>query len=444
MVYDLIVIGAGSGGVRAARIASVHGAKVAVIENDKFGGTCVNVGCVPKKLFYYLSQFSKDIENYKSYGWNINSAKLNWGQFIKKKDIEIKRLNNVYEDILLKSKIKIIKGKAVFKDSKSIKVGSKILKAKFFIIATGGYPKKSEVKIGNSYIHNSDDIFKLKKLPARMIIEGGGYIAIEFAYIFSNLGVKVDLVYRGNKILKNFDQDIVNFLIDNTSKYKIKFHLNSKIIEARKNKRELIVKLSNKKILKSDYILSAIGRIANTKGLNLENTKAQMNKNHSLKVNRHFQTNDKNIYAIGDVIDYVNLTPVAIRQGHFIADKIFNNIKTIEYDFTNIPTAVFTSPQIGSVGLTLEMAKKNKIDAYELTTNFKSMKKTFLDKKKDSFYKIVVSKKDKSLLGFHIVSDDAAELIQLLAVNIIAKNTLDDLRKTVAVHPTSSEEIITI
>ncbi len=444
MIYDLIVIGAGSGGIRAARIASVHGAKVAIIENNKFGGTCVNVGCVPKKLYYYLSQLSKDIENYKSYGWNINLPKLSWNQFLKKKNTEIKRLNKIYENILLRNKIKIIKGNAIFKNSKSITVGNKILKAKNFIISTGGKPRKSEVKIGNKYIKNSDDIFKLKKLPYKMVIEGGSYIAVEFAYIFSNLGVKVDLIYRGNKILKSFDRDIVNFLINNTSKNKIKFHLNSKIIEVKKDKKDFIVKLSNKKLLKSDYILSAIGRIANTQDLKIDNTKAQINKNQSLKVNRHFQTNDKNIYAIGDVIDYVNLTPVAIRQGHFLADKLFNNKKMIEYDFTNIPTAVFTSPQIGSVGMTLEMAKKNKIDAYELTTSFKSMKKTFLNKEKDTLYKIIISKKDKSLLGFHIISDDAAELIQLLAVNIIAKNTLDDFRKTVAVHPTSAEEIITI
>ena len=444
MVYDLIVIGAGSGGVRAARIASVHGAKVAIIENNKFGGTCVNVGCVPKKLYYYLSQLSKDIETYKSYGWSINPPKLNWSHFLKKKNTEIKRLNKVYENILLKNKIKIIKGKAVFKNSKSIKVGNKIFKAKNFIIATGGNPRKSEVKVGNKYINNSDDIFKLKKLPSRMTIEGGGYIAVEFAYIFSNLGVKVELVYRGSKILKSFDDDIVNFLIENTPKNKIKFYLNSKIIEVKKDKKDLIIKLLNKKLIKSDYILSAIGRVANTQGLKIDNTKAQININQSLKVNRHFQTNDKNIYAIGDVIDYVNLTPVAIRQGHFLADKLFDNKKMIEYDFTNIPTAVFTSPQIGSVGLTLEMAKKNKIDAYELTTSFKSMKKTFLNKKKDTFYKVVISKKDKTLLGIHLISDDAAELIQLLAVNIIAKNTLDDFKKTVAVHPTSTEEIITI
>ena len=444
MVYDLIVIGAGSGGVRAARIASVHGAKVDIVENNKFGGTCVNVGCVPKKLYYYLSQLNKDLDNYKSFGWKINTPKLNWSKFLKKKDTEIKRLNKVYENILSKNKITIIKGEASFKDSKSIKVGNKILKAKNFIIATGGYPRKSEIKLGNKYIKNSDDIFKLNKLPVRMTIEGGGYIAVEFAYIFSNLGVKVDLVYRGNKILKNFDQDIVNFLISNTSKNKIKFHLNSKIIEVKKIKKDLIVKMSNKKLLKTDFILSAIGRVANTKNLKLENTKVQLNSNHSLKVNRHFQTNDESIYAIGDVIDYVNLTPIAIRQGHFLADKIFNSKKIIEYDFTNIPTAVFTSPQIGSVGLTLDMAKKNKIDAYELTTSFKSMKKTFLNNNKDTLYKVIVSKKDKSLLGFHIISDDAAELIQLLAVNIISKNTLDDFRKTVAVHPTSAEEIITI
>ena len=227
-------------------------------------------------------------------------------------------------------------------------------------------------------------------------------------------------------------------------KNKIKIHFEKTITEVNKLKKEYVVKLDDKKIIKTDYVLSATGRIANTKDLGLEKTKVQINDNHSIKVNRHFQTHEKNIYAVGDVIDYVNLTPVAIRQGHFLADKLFNNKKMIEYDFTNIPTAVFTSPQIGTVGLTLEMAKKNKIDAYELTTNFKSMKKTFLSKDRDTFYKLVISKKDKTILGIHIISDDAAELIQLLAVNVVARNTLDDFKKTVAVHPTSSEEIITI
>ena len=276
------------------------------------------------------------------------------------------------------------------------------------------------------------------------MIEGGGYIAIEFAFIFANLGVKVDLVYRGKQILKSFDSEIVDFLIQSTPKGKIKYHLESQIEKVDKSKNDLIINLTNKKKISSDYILSAIGRVANTENLGLENTNVQLNENKSIKVNRHFQTNDSNIYAVGDVIDYVNLTPVAIRQGHFLADKLFNNKKTIEYDFANIPTAVFTSPQIGTVGLTLEMAKKNKIDAYELTTNFKSMKKTFSKTNKDTFYKLVIDKKDKTILGIHIISDDAAELIQILAVNVVAGNSLDEFRKTVAVHPTSSEEIITI
>lgn len=444
MIYDLIVIGAGSGGVRAARIASVHGAKVAMIENSKFGGTCVNVGCVPKKFFYYLSQINKDIENYKSYGCKINEPNINWRKFIQKKNKEIDRLNTVYENILNNNKIKIIKGSAKFIDTKKIMVGKKTFQAKNFIIATGGKPNKTEILKGNKYVNTSDDIFSLKKLPKRMTIEGGGYIAVEFAYIFANLGVSINLIYRGKRILKTFDADIVDFLIKNNPKNKIKIHFEKTISEVNKFKNEYVIKLNDKKVIKADYVLSATGRIANTKNLGLEKTKVQINDNSSIKVNRHFQTHEKNIYAVGDVIDYVNLTPVAIRQGHFLADKLFNNKKIIEYDFTNIPTAVFTSPQIGTVGLTLEMAKKNKIDAYELTTSFKSMKKTFLSQDKDTFYKLVISKKDKTILGIHIISDDAAELIQLLAVNVVAGNTLDDFKKTVAVHPTSSEEIITI
>jgi len=445
MIYDLIVIGAGSGGVRAARIASVHGAKVAIVENNKYGGTCVNVGCVPKKLYYYISQFNKDIKNYKSYGWKIKNTSLNWSSFVKKKDNEITRLNSIYENILSNNKIKIVNGTAKFKDPNTIKVGNKIYRSKKFIIATGSIPRKVKIISGNEYLNDSDKIFELKKLPKKMIVEGGGYIAIEFANIFSNLGVQVDLVYRGKKILKNFDDEIVNFLMDKIKKQKIRIHFESKILSIKKKKKNILeVTLNNNKKLNTNYVLSALGRVPNIEKLELHNTNIHLNQNGSIKVNRHFQTNEKNIYAIGDVIDYVNLTPVAIRQGHFLADKLFNNKQTIDYDFANIPTAVFSSPQIGTVGMTLEMAKKNKIDAYELTTSFKSMKKTFLNKEKDTFYKLVLEKKTKKIIGIHIVSDDAAELIQVLAINVVVGSTLDDFKKTVAVHPTSSEEIITI
>ena len=445
MIYDLIVIGAGSGGVRAARIASVHGAKVAIVENNKYGGTCVNVGCVPKKLYYYISQFNKDIKNYESYGWKIKNTSLNWSSFVKKKDKEITRLNSIYENILSNNKIKIVNGTAKFKDPNTIKVGNKIYRSKKFIIATGSIPRKVKIISGNEYLNDSDKIFELKKLPKKMIVEGGGYIAIEFANIFSNLGVQVDLVYRGKKILKNFDDEIVNFLMDKIKKQKIRIHFESKILSIKKKKKNILeVTLNNNKKLNTNYVLSALGRVPNIEKLELHNTNIHLNQNGSIKVNRHFQTNEKNIYAIGDVIDYVNLTPVAIRQGHFLADKLFNNKQTIDYDFANIPTAVFSSPQIGTVGMTLEMAKKNKIDAYELTTSFKSMKKTFFNKEKDTFYKLVLEKKTKKIIGIHIVSDDAAELIQVLAINVVVGNTLDDFKKTVAVHPTSSEEIITI
>ena len=290
MKYDLIVIGAGSGGVRAARIASVHGAKVAIVENNRFGGTCVNVGCVPKKLYYYLSQLNKDIENYKSYGWSIPKPSLNWKLFMKKKDQEISRLNKIYEGILNRNKIDIINGTAQFLSSQKIKVGKKSYQAKKFIISTGGKPRIPNISENSNLLNTSDDIFSLKKLPKRMVIEGGGYIAIEFAFIFANLGVKVDLVYRGKQILKSFDNEIVDFLIQSTPKGKIKYHLESKIQKINKSKNVLIVNLSNRKKISTDYILSAIGRIANTENLGLENTNIQLNENKSIKVNRHFQT----------------------------------------------------------------------------------------------------------------------------------------------------------
>ena len=441
MIYDLIVIGAGSGGVRAARIASSHGAKVAIIEGSKFGGTCVNLGCVPKKLFYYVSQFNKDMDNYSSYGWDIKQKKLNWKKFIVKKNTEINRLNKIYKNILVKNKVTIIDGFASFIDQNTIKVTNNKYKAKKFIIATGGKPR--ELDNFQKYINSSDDIFKLPSLPKKMSILGGGYIAIEFACIFSNLGVKVDVLYRGNRILKDFDKDLTLKLQENMEKSKIKIHLNLEIKDITKlNKTDFVIKTNNKTI-RTNYILSAIGRDPNVDILGLTKAKVQINNDGSIKANREFQTTNKNIYAIGDVINYLNLTPMAIRQGHYISEKIFNK-KNIEYDFKNVPTAVFSSPQLASVGLTLDAARLNKIECYELKTEFKSMKRSFKKNIKDTFYKLVIEKKSKKVIGAHILSDDAGELIQLLGILIVSGTTIDDFKKTVAVHPTSSEELITI
>ena len=441
MIYDLIVIGAGSGGVRSARIASSHGAKVAIVEGNKFGCTCVNVGCVPKKLFFYVSQFNKDMENYSSYGWDVGTSKLNWKKFIKKKDNEINRLNGIYRNILTKNKITIIEGYASFLDKNTIKVGKKIIKAKKFIIATGSKPRIAEEF--KNYIHSSDDIFQLHQLPKKMTILGGGYIAIEFACIFSNLGVEIDIIYRGDRILKDFDKDITERLQEIMKKSKIKIHLNSHIKYIKKiDKNNYEINLNKKKI-KTNYILSAIGRIPNVQNLDLSKAKIQINDDGSIKANRVFQTTNENIYALGDVINYINLTPMAIRQGHYISEKLFNK-KNLQYDFKNVPTAVFSSPQLATVGLTLEAAKLNRIDCYELKTEFKSMKKSFRKENKDTFYKLVIEKNTKKVIGAHILSDDAGELIQLLGVLVVSGATIDDFRKTVAVHPTSSEELITI
>ena len=441
MIYDLIVIGAGSGGVRSARIASSHGAKVAIVEGNKFGGTCVNVGCVPKKLFFYVSQFNKDMENYSSYGWDVGTSKLNWKKFIKKKDNEINRLNGIYRNILTKNKITIIEGYASFLDKNTIKVGKKIIKAKKFIIATGSKPRIAEEF--KNYIHSSDDIFQLHQLPKKMTILGGGYIAIEFACIFSNLGVEIDIIYRGDRILKDFDKDITERLQEIMKKSKIKIHLNSHIKDIKKIDRNNYEINLNKKKIKTNYILSAIGRIPNVQNLDLSKAKIQINDDGSIKANRVFQTTNENIYALGDVINYINLTPMAIRQGHYISEKLFNK-KNLQYDFKNVPTAVFSSPQLATVGLTLEAAKLNRIDCYELKTEFKSMKKSFRKENKDTFYKLVIEKNTKKVIGAHILSDDAGELIQLLGVLVVSGATIDDFRKTVAVHPTSSEELITI
>ena len=276
-----------------------------------------------------------------------------------------------------------------------------------------------------------------------MTILGGGYIAIEFACIFSNLGVEIDIIYRGDRILKDFDKDITERLQEIMKKSKIKIHLNSHIKDIKKiDKNNYEINLNKKKI-KTNYILSAIGRIPNVQNLDLSKAKIQINDDGSIKANRVFQTTNENIYALGDVINYINLTPMAIRQGHYISEKLFNK-KNLQYDFKNVPTAVFSSPQLATVGLTLEAAKLNRIDCYELKTEFKSMKKSFRKENKDTFYKLVIEKNTKKVIGAHILSDDAGELIQLLGVLVVSGATIDDFRKTVAVHPTSSEELITI
>ena len=440
--YDLIVIGGGSGGVRASRIASNHGAKVALCEEDRMGGTCVIRGCIPKKLLFYAANFKKSFLNAKCYGWKISSYSNNLKKFMLAKDKELKRLENIYTANIKNSGVDVYKGKAIFIDNKIVKVNECKLKGKNIIIAVGGVPKKINIP-GSHHCIDSEQIMQLKKIPKKLTIVGAGYIAIEFAFIFSLLGSKVNLICR-NKILNGFDNDLVKHLTNSLVNNGVKIFYNEKIASIENTNRIKKIRLEkSKKQILADEILVAIGRIPNVANLHLNNTSIKSNTNFSIKVNKKLETNVKNVYAIGDVTDRINLTPVAISEGHALADNIFGN-KNIQIDLKNVGTAVFSYPPICSVGLTENEAKLKikKFLVYE--SKFNSLKYSIVKEKTATYIKILVNIKNKRILGAHMFGEEAPELIQLMAVAIEAKANMDDFRRTMAIHPTVAEELVTM
>ena len=389
--FDLIVIGGGSGGVRAARIAALHGAKVALCEKDRMGGTCVIRGCIPKKLLFYSSQFNDFINISDAYGWNIKNTKYHLNKMIKNKNNELKRLEGIYEKNAIKAGVKIFKGFANFIDKNIVQINNKKIFGKNIIIAVGGIPQKLNIE-GSNYAKDSNSIMQLKRLPKKMVIIGAGYIAIEFAFIFANLGVKIHLIVRKN-ILRGFDNDLVNQVKKNLENKNVNIYLNEEVKQIKKIKKKFIVQFKNspRKIL-SDEVLTAIGRKPNIKKLGLDNIKLKYDKNDAIIVDKNLTTNIKNIYAIGDVTNRINLTPVAIAEGNALSDKIFSKIEK-KIDLTNIGTAVFSSPPICSVGLT-ETEAINKIGAIDIyESEFNSLKYSIVKKKVSTYIKLLVNKK---------------------------------------------------
>jgi glutathione reductase (NADPH) len=441
--YDLIVIGAGSGGVRAARIASNYGAKVLVAEGLNYGGTCVNRGCVPKKLFTYAAQFNSDFDTAKSYGWEVpEQIPFNWQTLIKNKDQEIERLNDIYKSILEKNKVDRIDGYASFKDSEIILINNEEFKGKKILIASGGVCNKP-VYTAKEKVLTSDDIFHIKELPKDICILGGGYIAVEFACIMNGLGVKTTLIYRGERILKSFDQDLTNLLQDEMIKKGIDIKFNANIEDIIEAKEGLEIKMQQGPSIKAACVLSALGRSPNVDQLNLDKTGIQQKKNGAIIVDEFSQTNIDHIYAIGDVTDRINLTPVAIREGHAFADTEFGNNKR-SASHKNIPSTVFTDPPLSTVGITSEEALKLGIKIKTFKTQFSPMKYTFVAKKPKILMKLLVDEKTDKVLGIHMLGQDSPEIIQSLAVTLTAGATKKDFDNTTAIHPTSSEEFVTL
>ncbi|MBF95793.1 MAG: Glutathione amide reductase [Alphaproteobacteria bacterium MarineAlpha9_Bin4] len=440
--FDLVVIGGGSGGVRAARIAAMHGAKVALFEKDRMGGTCVIRGCIPKKLLFYSAQFKNTLDIAGNYGWSIKNISKNFKKLIINKNKELKRLERIYEENAKKSGVKIFHEEAFLESKNIVKAGNLKLFTKNIIIATGGVPKSLDV-IGNEYCINSDQIMELNKIPEKLSIIGSGYIAIEFAFIFSMLGAKVVLICRKN-ILRGFDDHLIKLVKERLIASGVKVLLNEEVKKiSLKNSLKKISLKKSKSVLLTDEILVAIGRHANIKGLCLDNIGIKLSKKKSIIVDKNLKTNIRNIYAIGDVTDRVNLTPVAIAEGQFLSDKLFGGINNKKINLDNIGTAVFSSPPISTIGPTeKETLKKYKnIDIYESV--FTSLKYSIVNKKIPTYIKILVNGKNKRIIAAHMFGDEAPEIIQVLAIAIQANATIDNFNNTMAIHPTVAEEFVT-
>ena len=441
--YDLIVIGAGSGGVRAARIAANYGAKVAIIESVRVGGTCVLRGCVPKKLLVYGSHIAHEIEDAVGFGWDIGSIKHNWSKLIKLKDNELDRLNNIYLNLL--SKVIIINGFGKIVGNNEVEVNGNIIKAKTILIAVGGktyFPRLEGIEL----CINSDQALDLKTLPRSIIINGGGYIALEFAGIFASLGSKVTLVYRGKNILRGFDQDISNFIKEEYIKNNIQVLTETKINSIFKTHKGLSVILSDGQEIISNEVMFATGRVPNINGLGLNEIGIKTGDVGEIIVDDKNQTNIQNIYAIGDVTNRINLTPVAIAEGQVFSDNLFGGMNKI-CDYENVASAVFSQPAIGVVGLNELEANKlyaedGGIDIYK--TLFKPMKQTLGGRDTKIFIKMIVRNKDNKVLGIHGIGDDMPEIIQICSVAIKAGATKSDFDNTMGIHPTTAEELVTL
>jgi glutathione reductase (NADPH) len=441
--YDLFVIGAGSGGVRAARMAATFGARVAVAEDRYLGGTCVNVGCVPKKLFVYASHFREDFHDAGGFGWNVTTADFDWDTLRDNKTREIERLNQVYDNLLVNSGVEIINGRGRIVDANTVSVNGSNYSAKNILIATGGWPFIPDFP-GAEHVISSNEVFYLETLPKKVLVVGGGYIAVEFSSIFNGLGVETELVYRGPLFLRHFDQEVREVTAREMTKKGIKLKLSCTIEQVSKNPDgSLTATLNSGEELTADCILYATGRKPYTADLGLENVNVATREDGSIEVDDFYQTTEPSIYALGDVIGGMELTPVALAEGMALANGLFNNNRyTLDYD--NIATAVFCQPPIGTVGLTEQEARERYTDIDIYSSSFRPMKHTLSGSNEKTFMKIIVNKADDRVLGVHMVGAEAGEIIQGVAIALNAGATKAVFDRTIGVHPTSAEEFVSM
>lgn len=442
---DLFVIGGGSGGVRAARVAAGYGASVMVAEEYRFGGTCVIRGCVPKKLMVYASHVHHELQDAAGFGWRIPQASFDWATLIANKDREIARLEAIYVTNVEKSGAKIVRSRAVFEDPHTLRLSSgETVRARTVLIATGGAPNHGPAIPGIEHVISSNEVFHLPQQPKRIVIQGGGYIALEFACIFAGLGSDVTLVYRGDNVLRGFDDDVRAHVRAEMEKAGITILTGCTVTAIDKHGEEYTSHLSNGSSVASDQVMFAIGRHPNVANLGLEKAGIAIDPTTGgIAVDGFSRTSVPHIYAIGDVTHRFNLTPVAIREGHAFADTVFGG-RSVMVDYADIPTAVFSQPEVGTVGLTEAEARAQytRVDIYK--TSFRPMKVTLSGRDTRVLMKLVVDGTTDRVVGCHIVGPEAAELVQVIAIAVKMKATKADFDATMALHPTAAEELVTM
>jgi glutathione reductase (NADPH) len=441
MDFDLFVIGGGSAGVRCARISAGYGARVGIAEERHWGGTCVNIGCVPKKLLVQAGEYGGWADDAAGFGWTIQKGSHDWAKLIAAKDREITRLEGLYRKLLSGAGATVFDGHASFVDAHTVEVSGKRITAENIVIATGGHPERPDIP-GAELGIISDDAFYLKTMPRHIVMVGSGYIAVEFAGIFAALGAEVHLVFRQQLPLRGFDGDIREAMAEAMVAQGIILHPSSTPARVDADGERRILTLGDGEKLVTDAVFFATGRRANIRGLGLERIGVELNARQAIKVDDHLRTAHSHIYAMGDVTDRINLTPVATAEGHALADTLFgNNPRTIS--LWNIPSAVFTSPPVASVGLTEEQAcVLGPVDIY--LTRFTPMRHNLSGRARKTTMKLVVDKASQKVVGAHMIGEDAAEIIQGIAIAVVMGATKTDFDRTIGIHPTAAEEFVTL
>ncbi|NQV54848.1 MAG: glutathione-disulfide reductase [Rhodospirillales bacterium] len=440
--YDMITIGAGSGGVRASRLAGGYGARSAVIEEERVGGTCVLRGCIPKKLLIYGAHYADHLEDAVNYGWNIEGASHDWRTLIDAKNTELDRLNGIYLRILRDNHVDLHEGRGVLVDEHSVEVNGKTLTSENILIAVGGWPTTPDIP-GIEHVISSNEALDLPERPKRMVIVGGGYIAVEFAGIFAALGTEVTEIVRADTVLRGFDEDIRVALDDELRNHGINLLSETKVNSIEKTDTGYSIRLGGVETIETDCIMYATGRAANTANLGLAAAGVKVKDNGAIIVDEWNRTNVPNIYAVGDVTDRVQLTPVAIQEGRAVSETLFNN-NPMTLDYTNIATAVFSAPPIGTVGLTEAEAIEggHKVDIYD--SRFKPLVHTLSGRNERTYMKLVVDADTDRVLGAHMMGMDAPEIIQGLAIALKCGATKAQFDATVGIHPSAAEEFVTM